>query len=169
MSIDELWNRRNLCSLAIYGRVNTCSPPQQRSRDRVWSSQRPECIFARRSRKSLGARDFIALDPDGNLILFAGPADERRPAWLSGKRPLRVSQQTTSGFCRPPPTLRGRPALRPFSRAAAALACGHPTLGAEYTLQQRRHIHIGIELRPVQAKAGRVNPAFGGQGSEELT
>ena len=27
------------------------------------------------SRKPWGARDFIIADPDGNLLLFAGPAD----------------------------------------------------------------------------------------------
>ena len=40
--------------------------------------QASDVRFARALKKeSWGARTFIVIDPDGNLVLFAGPADER--------------------------------------------------------------------------------------------
>ena len=38
---------------------------------------------------------------------------------------------------------------------------GHKALRAEHALQERRHIQIGVELRPVQPKAGRADFDFG--------
>ena len=69
--VGDIRQREHLLSASIT--VETARP---RSSSCSWISRPPASHFHQPLQKQpWGARNFIVLDPDGNLILFAGPAD----------------------------------------------------------------------------------------------
>ena len=131
-----------------------------RHRPRVWRGP------AWRRRRWRGGLQAAELPPAARCRRPGVPTIPGSKHWRDGlQAAIARSPDVPSGLSALRPTFRGRPPLRPFSRAAAAFtlerACppfapssaAIQRLEPRKRLQQRRHIDVGVELRPVRDRA----------------